>query len=284
MNREAANALQKRSSLKNKPSKTPLKEFRYFDNAHFTDSNVSVGNNNWLHTSQLPLKRYPDNEDESEEDGQNGSRPHNKRHKVEGHGKENEEERQEVDVPEDLGYNLDRIQKLESRMVRKWILQSGKTVEDTILQRLRSDPGNLPYILASFFILDPDDHVWEGDGYFTKAELDEIRATVRPVHLDTDSLENDEKEFMDILAKLRTTDGRRLDLPFLQEKYDRFKPNFDGLVHRKLLIWMDTSLGNFVWNCEQSRSTIAPPEVTYGHNIWGPTCDRMPIPGTTLWR
>ncbi len=140
------------------------------------------------------------------------------------------------------------------------------------------DPENIPHTLAAYFIVDPGANEWSE--WFTLDELDEIFATVESVVLRVVDLPEDEKRFKEIMDALaECNDHQRLDLALLQKKYDSFKPDYKDFVHRHLLIWIDVAFGNFVWLCEQPSTSRSASESYWGHNIWGPTMDRAPIPG-----
>ena len=173
---------------------------------------------------------------------------------------------------------MERIRKHFSKMTCKWKLRTETVVEDKIMERLSSDPENIPYTLAAYFIVDPGEDGWSD--WFTSDELDEIFARVEPVVLRVDDLPEDGKRFKEIMDALaECNDHRRLDLALSQKKYDSFKLDFKDFVHRQLLVWIDVALYNFVWLCEQPSTSRSPSESYWGHNIWGPTMDRAPIPG-----
>ena len=151
------------------------------------------------------------------------------------------------------------------------------------MEMLTSDPESIPHTLAAYFIFDPNENEW--NNWFTPDELDEISAIVEPVVLRVDDLAEDEKRFKEIMDTLaECNEHRRLDLALLQEKYDHFKLDFKDFVHRQLLVWIDAAFLNFVWLCEQPGHSQSPSDSYWGHNIWGPTMDRAPIPGMVFNR
>lgn len=90
------------------------------------------------------------------------------------------------------------------------------------MRRHLSNPDDMPYLLAAYFVRDPDP-IWKH--YLTTSELDEILATVRSVLLRVEKLQKDEQRFMEILETCNTPpymagkcDGRGLVQPGYPEQ------------------------------------------------------------------
>lgn len=175
---------------------------------------------------------------------------------------------------------------MEKMEKKRRLSAGGAIVEDKIRERLEDDSRNIPSLLAYHFICDVDDPVWVDDGFFTLTQMMEIRNTNRPIELKPDQFSRVEEEFGGILRELTsTTTTWPMDVAILRAKCDTFMIDNRGKrFRRELLEWMHASLYNFIWFCEKKAITINPPESSYAFDIWNITRDRVPIPGTTLWR
>lgn len=100
------------------------------------------------------------------------------------------------------------------------------------MEMMLSDPVNIPFTHAAYCPMDLNDSPWSL--FFTEAELQEISATVAPIRLRVEDLDEDEKSFLEVMKKLIKQAGRRLTLSGLQDIADNFMSNFRDVIHRQL--------------------------------------------------